>query len=277
MQNKRFLFIGARLEVLKTMLTLRLHTTALLHHDTFAARAMKDQCRIFQSKKELLNLIKNIHFDVLVSNGCPFILPVNELKKEGQIFINIHPSLLPRLRGLNSVNGSILFDEPAGATCHIMNDELDGGDIIAWQEIRNDENIGLSLLYQLSFLAEAKAFEKAFKRNFTPCQKQDERKATYYTRSTDDMTLNLSADSDEVLLRKVRAFSQKGQMAKYYQNNKCFEIQNAQILHNEFLDELFQTRALNDMVLHYENHLLIKRAKGFLELYIASENMINSK
>lgn len=277
MRNKRFLFVGARLEVLKTMLDLKLHTTAFIQHDTFAAKMMKDKCRIFQNKKELLNLIQNSRFDVLVSNGCPYILPVNELKKEGQFFVNVHPSLLPKLRGLNSVNGSILFDEPAGATCHLMNDELDGGDIIAWQEIHNDEKISLSLLYQLSFFAEAKAFEKALKRNFVPFKKQDESKATYYTRSISDMTLNLSTDSDELLLRKVRAFSQKGQRAKYYEKDKCFEIQSAQILHNEFLDELFGTKALNDIVLRYENYLLIKRTKGFLELCVATTINSNLK
>lgn len=276
MRNKHFLFVGSRLEVLKTMFALGLNTTALIYHNTLAAKMMKDKGTIFQSKKELLNLIQNSHFDVLVSNGCPYILPIKELKKEGQIFVNIHPSLLPKLRGLNSVNGSILFDEPAGATCHIMNDELDGGDIIAWQEIHNDTNINLSLLYQLSFFAEAKAFEKALQRNFIPCKKQDERKATYYTRNADDMILHLDTDSDEVVLCKVRAFSQKGQMAKYHQQNQCFAIQSARILHNEFLDELFQTQAFNDIVLRYENYLLIKRTKGFLELCIESENTINS-
>ena len=276
MRNKQFLFVGSRLEVLKIMIRLGLNTTALIYHNTFAARMMKEQCTIFQSKKELLNLIKNSHFDILVSNGCPYILPVKELKKEGQIFVNVHPSLLPKLRGLNSVNGSILFDEPAGATCHIMDDEIDNGDIIAWQEIHNDTNIKLSLLYQLSFLAETKAFEKALQRNFVPHKRQDEKTATYYTRKADDMILHLDTDSDELLLRKVRAFSQKGQMAKYYQQNKCFAIQSAQILYNELLAEFFQAQASNDIVLRYENYILIKREKGFLELCVESENTINS-
>ena len=56
MRNKQFLFVGSRLEVLKTMLSLGLNTTALIYHNTFAAKMMKEQCTIFQSKKELLNL-----------------------------------------------------------------------------------------------------------------------------------------------------------------------------------------------------------------------------
>lgn len=266
MKDKRYLFIGSRLEVLKEMIKLKLPTTALILQNTFAAKVMKGVCTTFESKKELLKLISSTPFDILVSNGCPFILPVSKLKRQGQVFINLHPSLLPKFRGLNPVNASILFKEKAGATCHLMSDDLDKGDIIAWQKIHNDESISLSLLYQLCFLAEARAFKKAYKRKFKPFCKQDEAKSSYYTRKDEDMILNLNADSDELLLCKVRAFSQKGQRAKLYQKGKCFEIQNAKIVKNKFLNQRFKSKAFNDIVLRYENNILIKRSKGFLEL-----------
>lgn len=267
MKDKRYLFIGSRLEVLKEMTRLKLRTTALILQNTFAAKMMKGVCTTFESKKELLKLINSTPFDILVSNGCPFILPVSELKQQGQIFINLHPSLLPKFRGLNPINASILFKEKTGATCHLMNDDLDKGDIIAWQKIHNDKDISLSLLYQLCFLAEAKAFKKAYKRKFKPLCKQDEVKSSYYTRKDEDMILNLNSDSNELLLRKVRTFSQKWQRAKYYQKGKCFEIYNANIVKNKFLKKIFKEKPINDIVLRYENKFLIKRSKGFLELH----------
>lgn len=36
--------------------------------------------------------------DILVSNSCTFIISFREIKKENQLFINIHPSLLPSYR-----------------------------------------------------------------------------------------------------------------------------------------------------------------------------------
>ena len=215
MQGKKFLFVGARLKVLNTMLKLRLNTTAFIFAGTFAARMMKGKCTEFSSKNELLALIEGAEFDILVSNGCPYILPVSKLKKSGQIFVNLHPSLLPKLRGAAPINASILLNEEAGATCHMMDDGVDSGDIIAWQRVKNNKSVNLSLLYQLCFYAEARAFEKALRRKFRPRKKQDEKKASYYKRNEKDMSLNLAADSDEFILRKVRAFSLKGQMVSF--------------------------------------------------------------
>ena len=43
-------------------------------------------------------------------------------------YVNIHPSFLPDLRGIDPVLGSILFKRDAGATCHIMSEKIDAGD-----------------------------------------------------------------------------------------------------------------------------------------------------
>ena len=92
---------------------------------------------------------------------------------------------MPDLRGINPINGAILFDRPQGATCHYMDDGIDTGDTIA--QVKVDDNVKdvpLDLLYQLSFMAEADAFEKAYMNEFKPLEKQNKNLegTIYYSR-----------------------------------------------------------------------------------------------
>jgi methionyl-tRNA formyltransferase len=88
------------------------------------------------------------------------------MKKSHQIFINIHPSLLPDLKGKHPINGAILFDRKHGVTCHHMDDGIDTGSVIANIEIPITDDLDLGLLYQLSFIAEGEVFEKAHSLKF---------------------------------------------------------------------------------------------------------------
>ena len=75
----------------------------------------KVEFQTFSKKSELVDLITNTDFDVLISNGCPYILPISQIKKAGQIFVNIHPSLLHDLGGSCQVNCAILSESFATA------------------------------------------------------------------------------------------------------------------------------------------------------------------
>jgi formyltetrahydrofolate-dependent phosphoribosylglycinamide formyltransferase len=50
--------------------------------------------------------------------------------------INVHPSLLPKYKGLNVVEAAMeAGDEVTGCTVHYVNEELDGGEIILQGEV----------------------------------------------------------------------------------------------------------------------------------------------
>ena len=58
--------------------------------------------------------------------------------------INIHPSLLPKYKGLNTHQKAINSgDKYSGCTVHYVNDKMDDGEIIAQQEviIARDETV----------------------------------------------------------------------------------------------------------------------------------------
>lgn len=270
--NKHFLFVGARLPVLHALQKLTSNLTILLVSQSFAARQMQAQSQKiheFRTKAELLELIESIPFDVLVSNGCPYILPISEIRKPHQIFVNCHPSLLPNLKGAHPINGAILYKLPSGATCHLMTDEVDSGAIISQVSVENDAEISLPLLYQMCFLAEKQAFLQAFKRNFDPLNAQElnSRDLThpYYTRIQSDLELDFSTQSTQEIIQTIKAFGTLSQMAypKAYPHLKFID---ATLIQNTFLDSEFAQYACNDIVLTYDQHLLCKRKDGFLQL-----------
>ena len=50
--------------------------------------------------------------------------------------INVHPSLLPKYKGLHAVEQALnSSDEVTGCTVHYVNEELDGGEIILQGEV----------------------------------------------------------------------------------------------------------------------------------------------
>ena len=62
---------------------------------------MKSTLRKIKTDKENRHKLIINDYDILVSNGCPYILPLNELKKAK--YVNVHPSLLPNLKGIDPV------------------------------------------------------------------------------------------------------------------------------------------------------------------------------
>ena len=275
-RSKHCLFVGNRLEVLQAMLEHTLNLTICIQAKSYAAQILQQTlsppyktCYYeFSNKKELLSLIESIQFDILVSNGCPYILPISQLAKPHHTFVNCHPSLLPNLKGKNPINGAILYKQPSGATCHIMTDEIDSGAVISQVPVYNDFNTPLSLLYQMCFLAEKEAFLLALKRDFKPLNAlhiDSKPNIAYYTRQDDDLSLNFSTQSTQEIINNVKAFAKPNQMT-HLAHNPSLHFIEAMLIKNDFLESTFQQAAINDVVLHYDNHILCKRKEGFLQL-----------
>lgn len=84
-----------------------------------------------QAEQILQELLCEINADLVVLAGFMRILSPETLQVTNKV-INIHPSLLPKYPGLNThqqvVNNQ---DKWHGATVHVVNEELDGGLILA--------------------------------------------------------------------------------------------------------------------------------------------------
>ena len=85
----------------------------------------------------LFKLLRRNNVDLICLAGFMRILSGKFIKKLNQTILNIHPSLLPKYKGLNTHNRVIQNkDKYSGATVHIVNDKLDSGEIILQKKIK---------------------------------------------------------------------------------------------------------------------------------------------
>lgn len=218
---------------------------------------------IVSSKIELLRKLESINFDVLISNGCPFILPVSRMRKRR--YVNIHPSFLPDLRGIDPVLGSILFKRDAGATCHIMSDKIDAGNIISQLKIPYSNDLDASLLYQLSFIAEKKVFHMAIKKNFNASQKQEYRKdLIYYSRKGKDKIITFE-EPNEKIISKIKAFNNKAQGCIFFYKGFDFKVYDVDKVYNQFLIDHSNNYSDLSIILSYEDCIIFKKDSELLK------------
>ncbi len=214
---------------------------------------------VIEEKQQFLEEIRNTEFDFFISNGLPVILPEKVLASEGRKFVNIHPSLLPDLRGRDPVPGAILYRRTAGATCHMMDRGIDSGDIIAQVEIPYTDDLDAGLLYQLSFKAEADVFEMAYEKKFSPMQKQILRGTDiYYSFKPEDMDIDLNRDTAEVTASKIKAFSTGNKGARLYIDNRIFICSDVICLQNSYVKEQYDKTPCGEVLLQYEDRLIVK-------------------
>ena len=87
------------------------------------------------------NQLQKYHVDLLVLAGFMRILPSDFINSYKNRIINIHPSLLPKYKGLHTHQQVIdNTDNIHGATVHYVTAELDAGKIIAQVKIKVPKN-----------------------------------------------------------------------------------------------------------------------------------------
>ena len=84
-----------------------------------------------------LKLLKKYNIDLLCLAGFMKILSGNFIKKFSKPILNIHPSLLPKYKGLNTHERAIKNkDKFAGASIHKVTEKLDSGKVILQKKVK---------------------------------------------------------------------------------------------------------------------------------------------
>lgn len=267
--NKKYVFAGNRAFVLEKMLDLGLEVVKIWAVKNSYLQKYLDQKKLkyflIEKREIFISEVINTEFDYFVSNGLPIILPISRMEDCRKKFINIHPSPLPDLRGKDPVPGAILYRRDSGATCHYMNDKIDSGDIISQVIIPYSPDWEAGMLYQLSFQAEALAFESAYKRQFEPLTKQQEKgNEIYYSFKEEDLVIHMEKETSEEIISKVRAFATGNKGAVICYEGKRYKCWNVEFLSNRYLEGLFAHADENEVIMQYENKKLVKKEKGFL-------------
>lgn len=265
----KFIFVGNRFFVYEKMLSLGLNvTTVYAVKDSFLEKELVKRnipYEILPKKNEFIDILMSCSYDYLISNGCPYIIPVTKLSDGNRRFINIHPSLLPDMKGKHPINGALLFNRRHGVTCHYMNDDIDAGQVISQIEIPITPDMNLDLLYQVSFRMEGEVFEDAYKRGFCPSDSINPVDTPiYYSRSDADRLFSLK-DGWELVNAKVRAFNTPGQYTFFCHSGKKFEVREIKEIKNEAAIRLFCKDAPdNTICLTYGERYVLVKAWGKL-------------
>jgi phosphoribosylglycinamide formyltransferase-1 len=89
------------------------------------------------TEKKILILLKKEKISFICLAGFMKILSKNFIRKFDGKIINIHPSLLPKYKGLNTHHRAIINkDKFAGCTVHYVTEKLDSGKIIMQKRIK---------------------------------------------------------------------------------------------------------------------------------------------
>ena len=118
------------------------------------AKKNKIPCKIFKFKNrkifelKALKELKKRQIKLICLAGFMKILSKNFIKSFKHKILNIHPSLLPKYKGLNTHERVINNKEKfSGCTVHLVSEKLDSGKIIIQKRVKvssNDSPISLS-------------------------------------------------------------------------------------------------------------------------------------
>ena len=102
--------------------------TTILPHQRYPDR--------YEFDRALMSVIDDYEADLIVLAGFMRILTAQFVNYYANRLVNIHPSLLPKYKGLNTHRRAIeAGDSIAGATVHWVTEELDSGGIIRQMEV----------------------------------------------------------------------------------------------------------------------------------------------
>ena len=124
--------------------------------------------KILAEKKILFELKKN-KIDLICLAGFMRILSKSFIKNFNGIILNIHPSLLPKFKGLNTHERAIKNKEKySGCTVHIVNSKLDSGKIILQKKVKIQKYDTPKTLADKILNQEHKLYPKAILKIFSP-------------------------------------------------------------------------------------------------------------
>ena len=114
------------------------------------------------SENKLLSILKTNNIEMICLAGFIKILSKNFIKRFKGKILNIHPSLLPKYKGLNTHERALNNKEKySGCTVHFVNSKLDSGKIILQKKVKISKNETNASLAKKILAQEHKIYPKA--------------------------------------------------------------------------------------------------------------------
>lgn len=179
------------------------------------------------NNETIIKKLKNKNWDIFITASYGKIIPKEILEIPKRKTLNIHPSLLPKLRGSSPIQTAILKEKETGVTIMVVDEFLDHGPIVSQKKLKNKNwpidskeleklliTEGGNLLIEiLTPWLEGKIEEKPQNENLATFSKKIEKK---------DYLINLD-DNPEKNFKKILAYS-SGSKAYFIFKHKDKEI-----------------------------------------------------
>ena len=119
------------------------------------------------AEKKILEELNKNRISLICLAGFMKILSKNFIKRFKGKILNIHPSLLPKFKGLNTHERAIINKEKySGCTVHYVNSNLDSGKIIIQKRVKIKKNETPKTLAKKILLQEHKLYPAAILKIF---------------------------------------------------------------------------------------------------------------
>ena len=120
------------------------------------------------AEKKIISEINNKKIKLICLAGFMRILSKNFIKRFKGKILNIHPSLLPKYKGLNTHQRAISNNEKySGCTVHFVNSRLDSGKIILQKKVKISKFDTAKSLAKKILIQEHKLYPKAIRKVFS--------------------------------------------------------------------------------------------------------------
>ena len=179
---------------------------------------------------ELDFLFKGVDFGVSALFG--HILPKGVVGKFPGGVLNMHPSLLPIGRGADPIPWGIIERQKHGVTLHLMDQNLDTGDIVFQKEITTDCTMNAGEIYEIAVSELFSVFSRLFVSWINDeIEPRPQSKSPYSQHKSRDLDLLKIINDNEVgtfgdFVRRMQAISfSNGSLPKYMDSEgKIWEI-----------------------------------------------------
>lgn len=279
---KKVIFIGNRLNVVSQIKNFEMldvvrvyvQEDSLLHKSLSEADIPTEvEIKLFtiKDKTDVINSIASTQFDILISNGCPIILPVLTLRKSNQIFVNIHPTLLPDLKGKTPLNGVFMTHrKEIGATMHYIDAGIDTGDIIAQAKTEVTPDLDQGLVYKISFDLEKTVFnagiQKIIDANYAYSGIAQTAEGSYFNRTTELQQINFQVDDTDKIYDKIKSFGIKGQGSYLTIGGVTYRAYSAEKILNKYILDTYASIGVGEVAFEYDNKFIIRTVDGMIKI-----------
>ena len=121
----------------------------------------------YEIERRILSVLKEHEIKMICLAGFMKILSKNFISKFRGKILNIHPSLLPKYKGLNTHQRALNNKEKySGCTVHFVNSKMDSGRIILQKKVKISKNETKDSLAKKVLVQEHKLYPKAILKIF---------------------------------------------------------------------------------------------------------------